>query len=155
MAFLDALRKADGVEDDFLREGVKHLVREVMAEEVTALVGAEPYERKETRENHRNGYRHREWDTRVMSAPIGDDRAGDPEATDGELLPELSRAEEAFGAGAGERGCGGLSPRGEHSKSRIAGPVAGDRESVEEPGEPPRLIARRAGEGVSDEKSGC
>jgi putative transposase len=65
MAFLDALRKADGAEEDFLREGVKHLVREVMAEEVTALVGAEPFERSGARTTQRNGHRHREWDTRV------------------------------------------------------------------------------------------
>jgi transposase-like protein len=57
MAFLEALRKADAAGEDLLREGVKQFVREVMAEEVTALVGAEPYERKETRENQRNGYR--------------------------------------------------------------------------------------------------
>jgi putative transposase len=65
MAFLEALRKADEVGEDFLREGVRQFVREVMVEEVTALVGAEPYERSGTRITQRNGYRHREWDTRL------------------------------------------------------------------------------------------
>lgn len=65
MAFLEALRKADGASDDFLREGVRKFVREVMAEEVTALVGAERYERSADRTAQRNGYRSREWDTRV------------------------------------------------------------------------------------------
>ena len=65
MAFLEALRKTDGAGEDLLREGVRQFVREVMAEEVTALVGAEPYERKDTRTTQRNGYRHREWDTRL------------------------------------------------------------------------------------------
>jgi putative transposase len=65
MTFLEALRKADGTGEDFLRDGVRQLVREVMAEEVTALVGAEPYERSADRTAQRNGYRRREWDTRL------------------------------------------------------------------------------------------
>lgn len=65
MAFLEELRKADEAGDDFLREGVRRFVREVMAEEVTALVGAEAYERSDARTAQRNGYRHRDWDTRV------------------------------------------------------------------------------------------
>jgi transposase-like protein len=36
-----------------------------MEAEVTQLVGAAPYERSDTRATHRNGYREREWDTRV------------------------------------------------------------------------------------------
>jgi hypothetical protein len=36
-----------------------------MDAEVTQLVGAGPYERSDTRLTQRNGYREREWDTRV------------------------------------------------------------------------------------------
>jgi putative transposase len=65
MAFLEALRKADGAGEDFLRQEVRKVVREVMEEEVTALVGAERYERSDARVTQRNGYRRREWDTRL------------------------------------------------------------------------------------------
>ncbi len=36
-----------------------------MEVEVAAQIGAERYERNTDRTNHRNGYRHREWDTHV------------------------------------------------------------------------------------------
>lgn len=36
-----------------------------MDAEVTSMIGAEKYERSENRNNHRNGYRQREWDTRL------------------------------------------------------------------------------------------
>lgn len=36
-----------------------------MEAEVTAQIGADRYERSSERSNQRNGYRHREWDTRV------------------------------------------------------------------------------------------
>src|SRR5690349_10575244 len=50
---------------DVLREAVALVVREVMDAEVAAQVGADRYERSETRQAYRNGYRQRPWDTRV------------------------------------------------------------------------------------------
>jgi len=41
------------------------LVHALMEVEVAAQIGAERYERNTDKTNHRNGYRHREWDTRV------------------------------------------------------------------------------------------
>src|SRR4051812_13411532 len=50
---------------DVLRESVALVVRELMEAEVTELIGAERYERTETRTSQRNGHRPRQWDTRV------------------------------------------------------------------------------------------
>ncbi len=65
MTLLDVLRKEEVPEGDFLREAVRRMVHELMDAEVTALVGAEPYERSDERTAQRNGHRSRRWDTRV------------------------------------------------------------------------------------------
>jgi putative transposase len=50
---------------DVLREAVRVMLGEVMEAEVSAVAGAGWYERSAEREAQRNGYRPREWDTRV------------------------------------------------------------------------------------------
>lgn len=65
MTLLDVLRKEELPDGDFLREAVRRMVQELMDVEVTALVGAEPYERTAERATQRNGHRARRWDTRV------------------------------------------------------------------------------------------
>jgi putative transposase len=65
MTLLDVLRKEELPEGDLLREAVRSFVHELMEAEVTALVGAESYERSEERTTQRNGHRPRRWDTRV------------------------------------------------------------------------------------------
>lgn len=70
MAFLEAMRKGGEGEVDFLREAVRYFVHELMEGEVTALIGAERYERSEGRTTQRNGVRHRDWDTRVGSIDL-------------------------------------------------------------------------------------
>ena len=66
MTLLDLLAKSEqGVDPTFLRDGLKLLAQELMDAEVTQLIGAAPYERTESRVTSRNGYREREWDTRV------------------------------------------------------------------------------------------
>ena len=50
---------------DFLRQGLKLLTEFVMELEVSRQVGAEKGERSEDRQDSRNGYRSRQWDTRV------------------------------------------------------------------------------------------
>jgi putative transposase len=50
---------------DVLRESVRLVVQELMNAEVSELIGAEPGERTPDRATWRNGYRRREWDTRV------------------------------------------------------------------------------------------
>lgn len=70
MTGLEGMCKGKGVETDFLREAVRRFVQELMDEEVTALVGAERYERAEERSDQRNGFRKRQWDTRVGSVDL-------------------------------------------------------------------------------------
>ena len=68
MALAELLRKADLDGDvDFLREGVRLLVQQLMELEVSQHVGAERYEWTAARTGERNGYRERTWDTRVGS----------------------------------------------------------------------------------------
>jgi transposase-like protein len=70
MPVLDALRKGeepDGLDGagDFLRDGLRWLLHELMAAEVSAQIGAERYERTAERTAQRNGYRPRPYDTRL------------------------------------------------------------------------------------------
>ena len=66
MTLLDLLNKSEqGADPNFLRDGVQLLAQELMDAEVTDLVGAEPHQRTSGRTTYRNGYREREWDTRV------------------------------------------------------------------------------------------
>jgi putative transposase len=57
------LLEEDGV--DFLRESLLWVVQQLMAAEVSELIGAERGERSDERLTHRNGYRPRRWDTRA------------------------------------------------------------------------------------------
>jgi putative transposase len=65
MAVMDVLRKGQECEADFLQEGVRWLVQELMEAEVSAQIGAGRYERTDERTTQRNGYRTRPWATRV------------------------------------------------------------------------------------------
>ena len=65
MALVDVLRKGEDSMADFLQEGVRWLVQELMEAEVSAQIGAGRYERTDERTTQRNGYRTRPWDTRV------------------------------------------------------------------------------------------
>ena len=55
---------------DVVRESVAFMVRELIEAEVSQLVGAELGERSEQRFTHRNGYRHRRWDTRAGTLDV-------------------------------------------------------------------------------------
>jgi putative transposase len=65
MALVDVWRKGQDPAVDFLKEGVRWLVQELMEAEVSAQIGAERYARSGERTTQRNGYRTRPWDTRV------------------------------------------------------------------------------------------
>ena len=65
MTLVDGLRKGEDPEVDFLREGMRWLIQELMETEVSAQIGAERYQRSDDRTNRRNGYRPRTWDTRL------------------------------------------------------------------------------------------
>ena len=54
---------------------MKFVAQAVMDVEVCSLIGAERYERTNKRNNSRNGYRNREWDTRVGTIDTSDSEA--------------------------------------------------------------------------------
>ena len=71
IALAEYLRKMGVEEDsDFLREGIKLFTRLLMEAEVSEQIGAERYERSESRQRYRNGYRDRSWETRVGEIPL-------------------------------------------------------------------------------------
>jgi len=71
IALAEYLRKM-GVEDDsnFLREGITLLLQLLMEAQVSTQVGADRYERTESRQGYRNGYRNRSLETRVGEIPL-------------------------------------------------------------------------------------
>jgi transposase-like protein len=96
MAVMDLLRKAAADPDvDVLREALRVVTQDLMEAEVAAHLGAERYERTSARTGQRNGYRTRDWDTRVGSIPL---RV--PRVRDGSSFPTLlaprTRAERAL-----------------------------------------------------------
>jgi transposase-like protein len=54
-----------GEHGDFVRDAVAMIARELMEAEISVEVGAELGEVSEARVTHRNGYRPRDWETRV------------------------------------------------------------------------------------------
>ena len=96
MALAELVRKAEQNGDvDFLREGVRVLSQALMEVEVSQHLGAERHERTAERSGQRNGYREREWDTRVGTIGL---RV--PRVRDGSYFPALleprKRAEQAL-----------------------------------------------------------
>ena len=111
MTLLETLRKAGVDQDvDFLREGVRVLAEAVMDAEVTQHLGAAPHERTPERSGQRNGYRERQWDTRVGSINLQV-----PRVRDGSYFPTLleprRRAERALLAVVQEAYVQGVSTR--------------------------------------------
>src|SRR5918912_548727 len=97
MDLLELLRKADTADVDFLREGVRVLAQALMDAEVSAQIGAEHGQRSPARVTHRNGYRPRDWDTRVGTVELQV-----PRVREGSYLPSFleprRRAELELGA---------------------------------------------------------
>ena len=105
------LRKAQLEGDaDFLRDGVRVLTQALLELEVTQHLGAEKHERTPERTGQRNGYREREWDTRVGTVEL---RV--PRVRDGSFFPALlerrKRAERALVAVVQEAYVQGVSTR--------------------------------------------
>ena len=65
MELAELLSKAETADADWLREGVRVLAQALMDAEVSAQIGATHGQRTPDRLTYRNGYRPREWDTRV------------------------------------------------------------------------------------------
>jgi len=71
MALTELLRKYQTHKDeDVLRDGVTLLAHQLMELEVSEKAGAAKFERSDDRTAYRNGYRERDWDTRVGTIPL-------------------------------------------------------------------------------------
>lgn len=71
IALAEYLRNIGVDEDsDFLREGIILLMQLLMEAEVSEQIGVGRYERSESRQGYRNGYRGRSWETRVGEIPL-------------------------------------------------------------------------------------
>ena len=107
-SFVGKLLAEDDI--DLLREGVRVLAQMLMDTEVSAQIGAEPYERSASRTAYRNGYRTRSWDTRVGTIELKI-----PKVTAGTYFPSLleprRRAERALHAVIVEAYVKGISTR--------------------------------------------
>jgi transposase-like protein len=107
----ELLRKAR-VEGDagFLGEGVRVLSQALMEMEVEQHVGAARHERTPERSGYRNGYRRREWDTRVGTVELEVPRVRDSSYFPS-LLEPRRRAERALAAVVQEAYVHGVSTR--------------------------------------------
>jgi putative transposase len=84
-AILAYLRHVDArLDPDFLREAVRVMSALLMEIEVKQQIGAGRYERTEDRTTYRNGYRDREWQTRVGEVPLKI-----PKLREGSYFPSL------------------------------------------------------------------
>ena len=111
MALADLVRKAEEHGDvDFLREGVRVLTQALMEIEVSQQLGAERYERTGERLGQRNGYRERDWDTRVGTIGLRVPRVREGGYVPGWLEPR-KRAEQALVAVVREAYVQGVSTR--------------------------------------------
>jgi hypothetical protein len=97
MELLELLSKAEGGDVDFLREGVRVLAQALMEVEVSGQIGVTHGQRTPDRVAWRNGYRPREWDTRVGTVELAV-----PKLRQGSYFPSLleprRRAERALAA---------------------------------------------------------
>jgi putative transposase len=110
MELLELLRKADGGDIDFLREGVRALAQALMDAEISAQIGAEHSQRTPARATHRNGSRARDADTRVGTIDLQI-----PRIREGSYLPSFleprRRAERALAAVVAQCSVEGVSTR--------------------------------------------
>ena len=126
---------------DFLRELIQDAAQRLMDIEVAAVCGAGHGERCPDRENQRNGYRPRQWDTRAGTIGLNI-----PKLRKGSYFPTFLEprrtAERALMAvaivartnGATRLAPGSLYPRCFHARRRRSGACHGADRHFEEPG---------------------
>ena len=111
LELLEALKVADV--DDRIRAATEALYQALIEAELTAVIGAGPYERSESRTAQRNGSR-----PRVLTTTAGDLQLRIGEAADRLVLPVAAGAPAADRPGAVRGGDGGLSARRLHPQGR-------------------------------------
>src|SRR6266496_4554814 len=145
MALAELVRKAEEHGDvDFLRDGVRVLSQALMEVDVSQHLGAERHERTAERSGQRNGYREREWDTRVGTILRQAQDAAGAAGAGWELLPGHAGAPTAKRAGAGGGGPRGVRQGRVDAAGRRPGESAGVGRDLEEPGQ---SAVRDAGRG--------
>jgi putative transposase len=101
----------DGRFEDFVREAVVLVARQLMESEMAAEIGAELGEVSETRLTHRNGYRPRAWETRVGEIELLIPRKRQGPAYFPSFLEPRRRSEQAIVAVVMEAYVNGVSTR--------------------------------------------
>jgi transposase-like protein len=97
MPVVDWLRQQlEEAEPDVLRRMVEMVASALMSAEADALCGAAYGERSPRRRNRRNGYRQRDWDTRVGTIPLPIPKLREGSYFPGWLLEPRRRAERAL-----------------------------------------------------------
>jgi putative transposase len=106
----EQLHLAPGVSEDVLRQMLATLVQEMMEQEFTRFLGAQPHERSAARRGYRNGHRRRRYTTRIgtLDLRVPRDRAGMFQPS---LFARYERSEQAFVAALVEMYVQGVSTR--------------------------------------------
>lgn len=129
-----------GEHADVVREAVRLVLAELMEAEVGEFAGAARYERSAERLTQRNGYRQRQWDTRVGSLELAI-----PRLRSGSYFPSFleprRRSEQALVAVVAEA----FRERRLNAQGRAPRGPARHREHEPLDGEPPLQDPRRAG----------
>lgn len=97
MDFLEWIRKqAEEAQTDVLREMLRAIAEALMSAEASAICGADFRERSDERDNMRNGYRERTWDTRAGSIELSIPKLRKGSYFPSWLLEPRRRAEKAL-----------------------------------------------------------
>jgi len=109
-ALMEMVQSVFGEEKDLLAEIVRQGLQAIMEAERDLYVGVEPYKRSEERKTSRNGYKPRQWTTRVGTLELQV-----PKTRDGEFSPKIleryQRSEGALVAALAEAYVAGVSTR--------------------------------------------
>ena len=117
---LDAFRAGEGV--DLVRDAVRLVMQELIEVEAAEQIGADRYERSDTRTTERNGSR-----PRLLATQAGDVELKIPKLRKGSVLPVDPRAAAPDRPGAVRGGDGGLRQRGVDPLGRRPGRRLGRR----------------------------
>ena len=131
MTVADVVAKTmDGRLEDFVREAVALVARELMEGEISAEIGAGFGEvALETRLTRRNGYRPRAWETRVGEIELLVPKKRSGSSYFPSFLEPRRRSEQAIVVGR----AGGVRQWGEHAQGRPPRGAAGDRRDDQGP----------------------
>ena len=102
---LDAVRSGGDI--DLIRTSVEAVLQALIDAEATAFIGAEPYERTDTRTNQRNGSR-----PRLLATKAGDVNLAIPNLRQGSFFPELLEPRRRLRGGDGGLRAWRLDPQG-------------------------------------------